>query len=151
LTADGFECVEQFGGRIRDFRSGRSSGGYTQNNTFNAPMTGPVVQGQGAVVHQSQGIDAAALREIFTAMRAAFDEIQGALDTDDRDDLEYAIEAIERQGQADVPDKSRLGSAARRVREIGERTVETMAVKIGTETGMDAVRRLVHLAERLLT
>lgn len=129
LTALGLECVERNQGDVHAFLAAPAMAPvlYTQN--FHAPVSGQV--GQGAHVQQTQfqGLDTAALAEVFQAMRDAFAD----LSDDDRDDAEHLMDELnEAVEQGDVVEvKKRTGRLVRFTSRIGS-TAVTTAVSVGT-------------------
>jgi hypothetical protein len=130
LTTDGIECVEHHNGDIRGFMAPQQSGLVTFSQTFNAPVSGQVAQGQTVQQTQHQSIDSAALTEILQTMRDALSDVR---DPDDRDDAEHAIRelevAVDEGDQAEV--QKRAGRLQRLANRLGS-TALTTATTAGT-------------------
>lgn len=131
LTARGSQCVEFHNGNVRNFLNPHQSGGsVTYNQNFNAPVSGQVGQGQTVNQTQGGGIDAAALAEIFQAMREALSSVE---DDDDRDDVSHAIQELE--VAVENGDRQAVEQRAGRLKRLGSRvgtTVVTTATAVGT-------------------
>lgn len=91
LTAAGIDCVENNNGNVRDYLSDATGGSVTYSQTFNAPVSGQVAQGQTVRQTQTQGIDPETLKAILSEVFAATADLD---DLGDRQDVEEVLEEV---------------------------------------------------------
>jgi hypothetical protein len=96
-----------------------------QQNFF-GDFHGQNAQGNDITQTQNAGIDAAALAEIFKAMREALSTVE---DSNDRDDVEHGIQQLE--GAVHRGDTEEITASAGRLQRLGAR--------IGTAAGNTAL------------
>lgn len=142
LTARGQQCVEFFDANVRAFLSPQPTGStaVTYNQNFNAPVSGQVAQGDTVNQTQNNGIDAAALAEIFSAMRQALSDVA---DDGDRDDVSHAIRELE--AAVESGDRAGVEERAGRLKRLGSRVGST-ALTTATAAGTTQVLQLFGLA-----
>lgn len=127
LTASGTQCVEFFNGSVRDFLFPIPAGVSVDNQqNFFGDFNGQNGQGNDITQIQKTGIDAAALGEIFNAMREALSTVE---DSNDRDDVEHGIQQLE--AAVDRGDTDAITASAGRLQRLGAR--------IGTAAGNTAL------------
>lgn len=127
LTVSGTQCVEFFDADVREFLHPSLQGGtVTNQQNFYGAVNGQVAQGQNVTQTQRSGIDAAALAEIFEAMRAALSTIE---DPHDRHDVEHGIQQLEEAVQ---------GGDAEAVTQSAGR-VQRLATRVGKAAGNTAI------------
>ncbi len=134
LTTNGTQCVEFYNADVREFLHPSLPGGTVSNQqNFYGDVNGQVGQGQNVTQTQHSGIDAAALAEIFGAMRAALSTVENP---HDRDDVEHGIQQLEaavQGGDAEAVTESagRLQRLAARVGKAASNTAITAATTEG--------------------
>jgi hypothetical protein len=127
LTAAGRQCVDFFEANVREFLRTTQTGATVNNQqNFYGAVHGQVGQGQNVTQTQVNGIDAAALSTIFTAMR---DALSTVADVADREDLEHGIRQLE--AAVEGGDAETITANAGRLQRLGAR--------VGTAAGNTAI------------
>lgn len=138
LTAKGTQCVEFSDADVRDFLYPVRPGGtvnYQQH--IHGDVHGQVAQGENVTQTQNNGIDTAALSEIFKAMREALPTVE---DPDDREDMEHGIQELEAAAESGDPEA--VAASAGRLRRLATRigaAAGNTAITVATTEGVEQV------------
>lgn len=144
ITHAGKDCVENYDGMVGAYLSRArqpSTPSITNNNQhFNAPVTGMVAQGEHITQTQHNGLDPAALVDMFTTLRDVV--ASNVDDPEDRDDLEMIIVDLEREARQPQIDPAqitkRIGLLRRTVDRIGN-----TALTVGTTAATNGLLNLL--------
>jgi hypothetical protein len=134
LKAEGVDCVEQFGGSVRDYLN-RTNGPSTGTSiTVHGNNSGQIAVGnRDANLSVSHGVAAEELAKVVSDIVAAIPNL--GLGTDDAERLREAARQVGTELQAETPDKSWLGRLADRMAGVLERAAAS-TVAMGLNAGL---------------
>lgn len=147
LTATGIQCVEDHEGDLRAYEEARRLGGVSNTQVFQGSFSGQNAQGTDIVQVQQAGVDADELLTILAAIRAT---VAGLPDDDEREDIEIAIDDLERDATADQPDATVVRKRLGLLRRLSTRAAESGATALGTGAGTELLTQIERLGHHLM-